>query len=124
MGFSLSYPPDLEVMDLSGASPQPGVSERVLDFRAPGDPSRGFSISISSNPEGFSPSDWALEFTACVPDSLEAGSVGNDPAVFCTAAATVIPNPAVLIEHQGRIYYIGSLLSDEEFGSVLNSLRL
>ena len=124
LGLSAAYPPDLVFKDLTGPSPRPGLNERVFDFRSASDSSRAFSISISSNTDNLTPREWALEFTACLPDTIEESTIIGERAVLCTAEATEVPTAGVVIAHLGKIYYIGSLLTDTEFRSMLASLRL
>jgi len=124
-GVSFQYPADLELRDLTGPGASPsGVAERVLDFRKPGDPSRGVSLSISTNAENLSAKAWALQYTACVTSTIAERVVAGESAIMCTEQATEMPNAGAVVPHAGKIYHFGSLLSDSEFQQLLESLKL
>ena len=126
LGFSLRYPPDLVLTD-TGPSPLGGLRERDLVFRSAQDQSRVFSISIvESNPAGLTIDEWAVEFAACNPKSIEEGSLAGIRAIFCSREVVEgHPEPSVLAEHDGRIFLIstGSALTDSEFTAVLQSFQ-
>jgi hypothetical protein len=124
VGFTLSYPPDLIFNDLTGPGPAGGFNERVLQFRSASDQSRSFAISISANANGLTPEDWALEFTACLPETIEQGTVGGKPAIFCTALPEEIPEATVLLESSGTILHFSSIMPASEFDQVIASVRL
>ncbi len=123
LGFSLRHPSDLEVSDLSPDPGQDGLNYRVLDFRSPIDRSRGLSIAVSSNVSGLTPEKWALEYTACLPETVEVVTIKGDPAISCTADA-LGPHPQVVIGHEDNIYSLGWTLASGEGESVLSSLQL
>ena len=123
LGFSLRYPPDLTPKDLSSPGNSSGLSERVIDIRSGKNPSRAVSISVSSIDAHLTPRDWALKYTACIPDTISEGNVMANQAIFCTEQATEVTNAGVVIDHDGKIYHIGSLLTGEEFSIVLDSFR-
>jgi len=118
LGFSLRYPPDLVLKDLSSEA------GRILDFRAAKDGSRAFSVEIYTNTQRVTLRDWALTETACLPETIEETVVAGAPAVLCTEQATETPNSLVVLDYSSRIYEIGSLLPPAEFDTVLASLRL
>jgi hypothetical protein len=124
VGFTLSYPSDLIFNDLTGPSPADGFNERVLQFRSASDQSRSFAISISSNANGLTPEDWALQFTACLPETIRQGTVGGKPAIFCTALPEAIPEATVLLDSSGTILHFSSIMPASEFDQVIASIRL
>jgi hypothetical protein len=124
VGFTLSYPSDLIFNDLTGPSPADGFNERVLQFRSASDQSRSFAISISSNANGLTPEDWALQFTACLPETIRQGTVGGKPAIFCTALPEAIPEATVLLDSSGTILHFSSIMPASEFDQVIASVRL
>lgn len=124
LSFSLRYPPDLVLKDLTPDPSAGGLYQRVLDFRSPTDSSRALSIEVSTNASNLTPEDWALSETTCVPKTIKQSTVAGKRAVLCTEEATEIPNALVVLEHLGKIYEIGSLLTRAEFDSVLSSLRI
>jgi hypothetical protein len=124
LGFSLRYPGDLTLEDLTPSRGTGGRYERVLDARSPTDSGRAVSVEVIANPDNVSPRDWALAETACIPDSIEDTSIAGQPAVSCIEQATETPHPTVLFGHQGRMFEIGSLLMDSEFDLVIGSLQV
>jgi hypothetical protein len=128
LGFSLRYPPDLVLTDLTGPSPVAGLNERVFQFRSPSQPTRSFSISISSNPTGLTPEQWLLGKAACLPKTMAQGSVDGQAAASCTSRPEEIPEAAMAFEHMAKIVFITSVMPafgfESEFEAVMASLRL
>ena len=123
LGFSLKYPPDLTAKDLTTPGNTSGLSERVIDIRSETDTSRGVSISVSSVDADWAPKEWALEYTACLPETIEERVVKGSSAVFCTEDA-LGPHPSLVIKHFDKVYHIGWVLASNEFDGVLASLLL
>ena len=120
--FSLRYPPDLVLEDLTPSPGTGGAYIRVVDFRSPTDASRAVSVEVLSNTGGLRPQDWALAKTACQPETIEQTTIAGAPAVSCTEDAAG-PHPLIVLEHMGRIYEIGLVLSSTELDLLLKSLR-
>lgn len=122
LSLSLKYPPDLTVTD-SGLS-DVGLKQRVLSFRSQSDPNRArFSISMSDS-EGLTLEEW-LQFTACVPKTIEQGTVAGQRALFCTSDPALVPEAAALFEHAGTMYWLTSIfMTPSEFDSLINSIEL
>jgi hypothetical protein len=123
LGFSLRFPPDLTATDLTSPGNTSGLNERVIDIRSETDASRAVSISVSSIDADLTPKEWALEYTACLPDTIEERVVEGYPAVFCIADA-LGPAPSLIIHHLDKVYLIGWTLTPEESDGMLASLRL
>ena len=123
-GFSLQHPADLEFKDLTGPTNPDGMNQRVVEFRSPENPARAIAISISANPNGLPLKEWAIQFAACVPDTISETHVGEASAVICTSDA-LIPGPAAVIAHRNSVYYISTTkVERSEFEQLLASLRL
>ena len=123
LGFSLRYPPDLVFKDLTGPSPVVGVNERAFEFRSATEPHRGFTISVSSNAEGFAPKSWLLDHAACLPGTIVAGSIGGQPAAFCTSEPADIPEAAVAFPQMDKMIFMTSIMPPAEFELVVASLQ-
>jgi len=126
LGFSLRYPPDLVLKDLTGPSPQGGLRERDLQFRAPRTQPRGFTVSvIESFPEGISLEDWAWEYAGCPRESIHLSTLDNVLAVRCTREVYEdYREPAMVSEYGGRMFLIsGTGLSEAEFDLVFSSFK-
>ncbi len=123
LGFSLRFPPDLTAKDLTTPGNTSGLSERVIDIRSEADPSRGVSISVSSIDADLTPEEWALKYTACLPDTIEETVVEGYPAVSCIANA-LRAHPSLIIHSLDKVYLIGWRLAPEESDGMLASLRL
>lgn len=128
LGFSLRYPPDLVIADLTGPNPTAGLNERVFQFRSPSEPSRSFSLSISSNPDGLGPEEWLLNKAACLPGTLEQGNVAGQPATLCTSQPEEIREAAVAFGWMGKILFITSIMPasgfESDFELMVGSIRL
>ncbi len=109
---------------MTGPSRPDGLSKRVVEFRSPTDPKRAFGISVSSNLKKLTLQEWALEFTACLPKTIQQGSLAGRPALFCDAQATEIPEEAVLFEQLDSMFYIPSNLPAPEFEVVIASFEV
>ena len=120
LDFSLRYPPDLVSKDLTPVSPGPtsdGLNERVIQFQSATDHRRSVSISISPNAGELSPERWALEFTGCVPETLEPATVAGTDAVFCTDEAGESPVGAYVFELiDGKVFFATSRMPGYGFG--------
>jgi len=126
LGFSLRYPPDLVLHDLTGPSPQGGLRERTLDFRAPGTQLRAFALSvIGSFRDGISLEDWAWESAGCTRESIHQSTLDSVPAVRCTREVYGdFREPAIVSEHGGRMFLISGIgLSEIEFDRVFGSFK-
>jgi hypothetical protein len=123
LGFSLKYPSDLVLKDLTGPSPVSGVNERGYQFRSPTESRRSFTISVSSNTEGVTPESWLADHAACLPDTIRSGEVGGQPAAFCTSKPEMIPEAAVALPHGGKMLFITSILPQTDFDAVLSTFR-
>jgi hypothetical protein len=127
LGFSLRYPPDLVLTDLTGPTPAGSLQERVLLARAAQDQARVLSVSIiESNPKGLAIDEWAVEYAGCNPKSIQPGLLGRVPAILCTREAfEEWAEPAVAAEVGGRIFLItnGSGLTGDEFSAVVRSFQ-
>ena len=124
LGFSLQYPSDLAFTDLTGPIATGGLSQRAIEFRSPDDRSRGFVISVSDNTKGLTLEQWAIEFAACRPKSIQQAMLGGVPAIACTREVIEgRPGPAVLAEHEGRMFLMSGRLTDSEFSRVTESIR-
>jgi hypothetical protein len=124
LGFSLQYPPDLAFTDLTGPISTGGLIQRAIEFRSPEDPSRAFGISVSANPKGLTLEQWAIEYAACRPKSIQQGMLGGIAAITCTREVIEgRPAPAVVADHSGRIFLISgtSGLTGSEFIQISGS---
>jgi hypothetical protein len=119
MGFGFRYPPDLTHTDT-----RPMQRQRVLVFRSSENPTRGFAISISSNAEGLDPEDWLFEKAACLPQTMDQGTVDGQPAAFCTSQPEETPEAAVAVQSTDSMFFITSTLPASEFELVMTSLEL
>ncbi len=128
LDFSLRYPPDLVLTDLTGPSPAGGLNVRALQFRSASDRSRSFTMAIVENSKGLSLDQWVHEFTACLPKTIERGTIAGNAAVFCTSQPEEILEAAVVFEHTGQMILITSIMPafgfESEFELVIASLRL
>ncbi len=126
-GFSLKYPPDLKFKDVTMPGRPDGLDERVVEFRSPTDPKRAFGVSISSNPKKLTPQEWALEFTACLPKTIQQGSVAGRTALLCTEEAIEgKPGVGIAFDHMGSIFHVSSGwgLPPSEFELVIASFEV
>jgi len=122
VGLTLSYPPDLVFKDVTGPSGADGLNQRVVEFRSTSEPSRAFAISVSSNTKGLTPQEWALQFTSCLPKTIEQAVTTGKNAILCDTADA--PQVAVVFEDDGLMFYITAVLPASEFESVMASLQL
>src|SRR3990172_7439310 len=83
LGFSLDYPPDLVVKDITGPSPD-GLNERAIEFPSSEGTSRAFVISVSAKTRGITIQQWAIEYAACRPKSIQQSTFSGLPAIACT----------------------------------------
>jgi len=118
LGFSLDYPPDLIVKDITGPSPD-GLNERAIEFRSSEDTSRAFVISVSANTRDITLEQWAIEYAACRTKSIQESVLGGIPALACTREVVEgRPGPAVLADHGGKIFLMSGHLPDSEFSQL------
>jgi hypothetical protein len=120
-GFSLDYPSDLVAKDVTGPSPD-GLNERAIEFRSAEDNSRAFVISVSENVKGLTLEQWAVEYGACQPKSIQQSTLGGIPALACTREVVEgRPGPAVLADHGGKIFLLSGHLTESEFDQLRES---
>jgi hypothetical protein len=119
LAFSLRYPPDLVFKDVTPG----GATERAVDFRSPTDSSRALGISVSKKPEGLTLKEWAVEFAACRPTSIESATLAGAEAMGCTREVIEgQPEPSILAERGGKVFLMSAIgLTDAEFTQVLSS---
>jgi len=122
LSFSLRYPPDLVATDVTGPASAGGVNVRAIEFRSAEDPSRAFGISVSENTKGLTLEQWAIEYAACQPKSIQQGTFGGSQAILCTREVIEgRPHPAALGENADRIFLISGNLTDSEFSQLRTS---
>jgi hypothetical protein len=119
LGFSFSYPGDLVLTDLTGPTPGAG-RERVLYFKSADNRRRGLVVAWYDD-DPASLKEWAIIQAACVPDSITPTVLGGVSALSCQRAVFGPTEPAVLAEHDGRIFLItsGLDLRDFEFADII-----
>lgn len=119
LGFKLDYPPDLSFRDVAGAN-QLGV-----EFRSIEEPSRALVLSASENAEHITMEQWAIEFAACQPESLQEAILGGQPAISCTREVIEgFPEPAALAALGNRIFLISHTgLTEAEFEKVIEAFQ-
>jgi hypothetical protein len=125
-GFSIQYPPDLNLNDLTGPSPQGGLQARTLDFRSLDTQTRALALSlITSFPDGVNLEDWAWEFAGCPRETISPSSLDGEPAVRCTREVyQEFREPAIVSQRNGNVFLISGLgLSEDEFDRVFSSFR-
>jgi len=123
LGFSLRYPPDLMATDLTPPSPA-SPNLHVIEFRSVGDRSRGFAISFSET-FGLSLEQWAIEYAACRPDSMQPATLNGIAAIACTREVLEgHSGPAILAQNENLIALIsGGGFKDSEFDQVTSSFH-
>lgn len=124
--FSLRYPPELLLEDLS--DPSSPLSQRVLQFRAPDGANVGFALVIADNDKGLSPEEWAREFSTC---SLDEGDEADSVIVDGVNGVMCLGEPlagkfesVVVLPRDGSIMYLTSTLAESDFESVISGLDL
>jgi hypothetical protein len=122
--ISLRYPPDLTFTDLSGPMPKQGLGERILEFKSSTQPDRSMAISIAPKPEGYTLDEWVEGGTACLPETVRAGELAGERAIYCTNQPENLLESAITFEHQGLIYFITSILPTSDFELIMSSLEL
>ena len=124
--ISLRYPPDLTFTDLSGPMPKQGLGERSLWFESSTEPDRGMVVFITPKPEGYTLEEWVDGAAACLPDTIRAGELAGELAIYCTSQPESgnLFESAITFEHQGLIYFITSILPTSDFELIMSSLEL
>ncbi|HSP55056.1 MAG TPA: hypothetical protein VLS25_05660 [Dehalococcoidia bacterium] len=121
--LSLAYPSDLAFKDLTASSAPDGMNQRVFEFQSAYDPARGIAISVSANPKGMTIKEWAIQFGACVPDTVSETAISGDQAITCTSDA-LIPGPAAVIAHGDLVYFISTTkVENAEFRQFLSLIQ-
>ena len=123
LGFSIRYPSDLVLTDLTPVPGTGGGYKRVLDFRSPSDSSRGFSIEVIANPSALSPEEWALSQTACLPKTIQRTTLQGYPAILCTEDADG-PHPSIVSARGGDIFEVGWTIDAPESDLLISSLQV
>jgi len=124
LGFSLSYPGDLAVTE-KAPSDSGGSRERDLEFRIPEEPPRlVLVLAMVENSRGLTLDQWVLEYAACLPETIEEGTVAAKNARLCTSEPAEVPEAAVAFEHNGTMFLIRSLMPPSDFERIIASLRL
>jgi hypothetical protein len=123
-GFTVSYPADLVVEDLTPQDGGEDVNELVLEFRSPSVDARVFAITASANVNDITLDAWAVEYGACRPESIELAVISDRNGITCTREVIEgKPNPAGLVERGGYMFLISGSISPDELARVLDGLE-
>lgn len=117
--YSLRYPAYLDPeYRSSGATSSTEFSDRASS-------NLGFVISVQ-DAAGLSLEDWFASYNACLPDnSPKARQIAGEQALTCTASVLDdILEETAAIEHRGKVIYVSSTLTTDEFEAVLSTLKL
>lgn len=117
--YSLRYPAYLEPQYRSSG----GTSS--TQFSDGASSNLGFVISVQ-DAAGLSLEDWFAAYNACLPEtSPKTRQIAGEQALICTASVLDgILEETAAIEHRGKVIYVSSTLTTDEFESVISTLEL
>lgn len=124
LGFSFRYPEDMALEKYAGPGTAKGGTEEYVRLTSHDDPGRIILIALISNDEGLSLDRWVQGATACLPETVHNVIVASEQAIACTNQPEEIKESALILEHDGVIFFITATVSASEFGSLISSFEL
>jgi hypothetical protein len=99
------------------------AAQRGVTFKSPDEPSRSLVIAIVANSRGLTLEQWVSEYAACLPDTVQEGSIAGTAAIYCTSRPEELPEDAVAFQQRETMVLLRSILPQAEFQLVIDSLR-